>query len=588
MKIADKVELLRKEMAKEGYDAYIVIGTDPHMGEYVAPHWRTREFISGFSGSAGNVLITQSEAILFTDSRYFIQAAKEIEGTPFRLIKEGIDDNPDIWKYIGRTLPEGSIVAVSSEGISLGDAKKKGAELKMKGIGLALSEDLVGRIWQDRPQKPLSAVWQVPEEWAGEDSKAKIGRIREKLKEKGLSFTFVSSLDDIAWISNLRGDDIPMTPVFTAHMLISMDEAILFTDESRFPKGILKECKKSFSVLSYEDARKALSAHAGERGYYCPEKVNASFLSLLDKDGMEAGADISTTLKARKNGRELEGMRRSHLMDGAAFVNFLSELDRTPDGKLDENDISSALEKEREKLDGYIGPSFSPISGFAENGALPHYSAVGKKGVPIGHDGILVLDTGSHFSFGTTDITRTLLFGKATEEEKKDYTLVLKGHLALARQKFPKGTTGCQLDAIAKQFLWNNKETFFHGTGHGVGFCLNVHEGPERISSALMNVPLEEGMVVSDEPGVYKEGRHGIRIENLVAVKSIGKSEFCEFLTFETLTMVPYERELIDTSMLTSEEICQVDEYHKRVRDALMPLVKQSAIPYLRKATEKL
>ena len=310
-------------------------------------------------------------------------------------------------------------------------------------------------------------------------------------------------------------------------------------------------------------------------------------MKALSRKGNAVGMDITTGMKARKNKAEMEGMRLAHIYDGAAFVTFLSHLD--PDGKYDEIEVSSLLEKERKRIPGYLGPSFNPISGYREHGAMCHYSATRESSSSIDGHGLLVLDTGGQYEFGTTDITRTLLFGReATEEEKRDYTLVLKGHLALSRQHFIKGTRGVQLDVLAKQFLWQHGESFYHGTGHGVGCRLNVHEGPQRISSALIDVPLLPGMVTSDEPGLYKEGRYGIRIENLIAVRDEETTEFGDFLSFEVLTLVPYEKRLIDMSLITEEEREQINSYHRRIRETLYELVDADVLPFLEDATSPL
>ena len=404
----------------------------------------------------------------------------------------------------------------------------------------------------------------------------------------GLRWTFIASIDDIAWLTNLRADDIPCNPVFVSYAFISLTKAVLFVDKNRFAeKTLLQHVKSVFDIRPYEEAVTALKSLAKGPGYYSPEKVSEVFHKALSGKNNLFGRDLTTDMKTRKNEAELRGMRLAHIYDAAAYVSFLARLDRN--GKYDEIAISDRLEAERKRIPGYLGPSFNPISGYREHGAMCHYSATKESSSEVNGHGLLVLDTGSQFEFGTTDITRTLLFGdEPTEEEKKDYTLVLKGHLALSRQRFIKGTRGVQLDAIAKQFLWQYGESFYHGTGHGVGCRLNVHEGPLRISSALIDVPLLPGMVTSDEPGLYKEGRYGIRIENLLAVKKDMNTEFGEFYSFEVLTLVPYEKKLIDMSLIKDEERKQIDDYHKRIYEELHELVEPDVLRWLSDATSPL
>lgn len=585
--IDERVSALRALMNEKGYDAYIVTGTDPHMSEYVAPRWRTRAFISGFTGSAGTVLVTKDEAILWVDSRYFIQGAAEIQGTCFRLIKLDIDNNPDTNTYIEQTLPAGSTIGVDRCSISISKFNELKERFAKKNLILADSDDLLEPIWEGRPAIPESALRSVPVHYAGLTAADKLSKVRAALKEKGADYTFIASIDDVAWLTNLRGDDIRCNPVFMAFCLVTMDKAYLFTSPSRFSEEVRKTCEEDFIILPYEDAYR-LSEYVSSRAYYDADRVSMAFSAVLDNPESIKGRDITTDLKARKNEIELRGMRRSHLMDGVAYINFLSRLNTEPDGSLDEIAVSDLLEKEREKLEGYLGPSFNPISGFAEHGAMCHYSATPESSKKIDHDGLLVLDTGSQFYYGMTDITRTLCFGKPTAEQKKDYTLVLKGHLALARQIFYKGTKGVQLDILAKQYMWQAGMTYYHGTGHGVGFNLNVHEGPMNVSSRLVDVPLEKGMVISDEPGIYKEGRHGIRIENLIAVDDYVKTEFGEFMAFEVLTMVPYEKKLIDLTYLDDSEISQINAYHQWIREELSSLVDEDAKAYLESATAPL
>ncbi len=586
--INERVEQIRKLMEKDGIDAWYVTGTDPHQSEYVAARWRTREFISGFSGSAGTVIITKDKALLWVDSRYYIQGADQIQGTEYILMKDGMEgvDKPVDW--LKNNMEKGTVVGVDGQTISIADFTGMEKTLKEKGVGLKATGDYFDKVWTERPALPFSRCVSMADEYAGFTRSAKINFVRLKMRQKGYDWTFISSIDDIAWLTNLRGDDIPCNPVFISYAFISFDKAILFVDRKRFDKDLVKKVEEDFEIRPYTDASKDItSLTARGKGLYSGKKVCYAFAPALLRKRNTDDTDITTTLKARKNPVEMEGMRRAHFLDGVAFANFMASID--PLGSYTELEIARRFEDERKKMEGYLGPSFEPISAFAEHGAVVHYSPSPESDKKVEGQGLLVLDTGSQFEFGTTDLTRTLLFGsEATEAQKKDYTLVLKGHLALARAIFPKGTVGAQLDVLAKQFLWCSCETYMHGTGHGVGCRLNVHEGPMNISSRLIDVPLETGMVISDEPGVYKAGRWGIRIENLIACQSFEKSEFGEFYNFEVLSMVPYEKKLIDVRYLNDVEIAQIDAYHQWIKDQLIDYVFEETKPWLEEATSPL
>ncbi len=586
--INERVELIRKRMREDGLNAWYVTGTDPHQSEYVASRWRTREFISGFSGSAGTVVITLDKALLWVDSRYYLQGEEEIKGSEYILMKEGLEDVDSPIDWLCKNMNAGDKVGVDRATISIDDYTTMGGKLKDRRVSFVLTDDYFAKVWKDRPALPFSKCVSMKDEYAGFTRAAKINFVRLKMRQKEVEWTFISSIDDIAWLTNLRGDDIPCNPVFISYAFISFTKAVLFVNKKRFDKDLLKKVSEDFEIRPYEDAEKDLAELAKKgKGLYSSKKVSCSFIDILRKKKNTDDTAITTNLKARKNPVEMEGMRRAHFLDGVAFANFMAGID--PLGSYTELEIARRFEDERKKMEGYLGPSFEPISAFNEHGAVVHYSPSPETDKKVEGQGLLVLDTGSQFEFGTTDLTRTLLFGaEATEAQKKDYTLVLKGHLALARQIFPKGTLGTHLDVLAKQFLWCSTETYMHGTGHGVGCRLNVHEGPVNISARLIDVPLETGMVISDEPGVYKAGRYGIRIENLIACQSYAESEFGEFYNFEILSMVPYERKLIDVRYLTDVEIAQIDAYHQWVRDQLIDYVFEETKPWLEEATSPL
>lgn len=586
--IDERVEQIREKMKKDGLSAWYVTGTDPHMSEYVSARWRTREFISGFSGSAGTVIITLDKALLWVDSRYYLQGEDEIKGSSYILMKQGLEGVETPVEWLCSNMNEKDKVGVDRSSISISDYRDMAEKLKKKRVSFVLTADYFDDVWTDRPSLPFSSCVSMKDEYAGFTRAAKINFVRLKMRQKDVKWTFISSIDDIAWLSNLRADDIPCNPVFISYAFISLDKAILFVNEKRFDSALLASVKEDFELRPYESATQDIPLLVKKgNGLYSSKKVSCAFLDSLDKKKNTDETDITTSLKARKNPVEMEGMRRAHFLDGVAFANFMANLD--PLGSYTELEIAHRFENERKKMEGYLGPSFEPISAFNEHGAVVHYSPSEETDKKVEGQGLLVLDTGSQFEFGTTDLTRTLLFGaEATEAMKKDYTLVLKGHLALARAIFPKGTVGTQLDILAKQFLWCSCETYMHGTGHGVGCRLNVHEGPVNISARLLDVPLETGMVISDEPGVYKEGRYGIRIENLIACQSYQKSEFGEFYNFEILSMIPYEKKLIDVRYLTDIEIQQIDAYHQWVRDQLIDYVFEETKPWLEEATSPL
>jgi len=589
MTIDQRVKALRSLMKQKDIDCWYINGTDPHQSEYVCPRWRSRAWISGFSGSAGTVVVTAKDALLWVDSRYFIQGAQQIEGTCFKLMKLDTENTPSPLDWIRTHLKKGQSVGIDHATLSMKAHDELVGKFSGKGIILMPTEDLLDAIWIDRPAVPDSKVVQLSKQLAGYSRSEKFSQVREKMMACKCDYTLVCAIDDVAWVTNLRGDDIAYNPVFLAYLLIGKDKAWLFTNPSRFSEALLSEVRADMEVLPYEEAAATIRkiVKAKDAVYVNPERTNVLMARALGKAKQVTGRDFTTDMKACKNDVELEGMRKSHVLDGVALVNFLASLD-TAHPHYNEFQLTELLRAQRLRAKDCLGESFSPIAGFSENGAMCHYSATKDAYKVVEGDGLLVLDTGGMYQYGMTDVTRTVLFGKATPEEIRDYTVVLKGHLALAAAKFPKGTCGYQLDILAKQFMWQYGMTFFHGTGHGVGFRLNVHEGPQNISFRPITVPMEVGMVTSDEPGIYKEGRHGIRIENLIACQMGEKTEFGQFYQFETLTLCPYERKLIDTNLLTPMEIKQINEYHARVYATLKDLVDPESIGYLKEATKPL
>ncbi len=587
MTVNEKVEALRTLMRRDGLSAWIVNGTDPHKSEYVSPRWQSRKWLSGFSGSAGTIVVTLDKALIWVDSRYFVQCERQILGTCFEMRKSDGPESSSPLDFLKSSFTNGERIGIASETLTVQTER----DYRKKNLNICATEDLLNEIWTDRPEMPATAVEKLSTRLTGESAESKISRLREKASENGEDFLLISSLDDIAWLLNMRASDVEDTPVFLSHLLIGKNTVSLFTPPERFENYDIS--KEVFELHPYEDTASELSKLSDCTLRLNPQKINMQLFSAISPSvKISEGPEYSTLLKACKNKTELEGMRTAHILDGVALVNFLSDVERArkKGEQYTEISIAKALADERELEEDYLGPSFSTIAGFADHGAVVHYSATEETDKKIEGNGLLVLDSGGQYRYGTTDITRTLLFGKATKQQKTDYTLVLKGHLALASQAFPKGTDGHQLDILAHMFLWNEGLSFFHGTGHGVGHRLSVHEGPQRVSShpASAGIPLEEGMVLSDEPGIYREGSHGIRIENLIAVVKDRKTEFGQFFTFEQLTCCPYERRLIVKEMLTEKEIEMIDSYHAWVYEKLSPLVDKRALSYLKKATRPL
>ncbi len=490
--------------------------------------------------------------------------------------------DPAVW--LGENLPPKSVVAVDQECFTLAAQRKLLEELQPRGLILEEREDWFDEIWTGRPPIPFSKVKALPTAVAGLSVEEKVKIIRGVMAEKGWSDTIISSLDDIAWVLNLRGEDVPYNPVFLSYLLIGMERVVLFTNPERLDKGVLDEMVTVEPYSAIFDFVKGYFSPSSTL-YISPERSNLALIGALPATLKRfEGHDISTLLKSRKSERELEGMRQAHRADGIAMVKFLARLE-TNQKRYTELTLADELERCRQESGDYLGPSFSTIAGFKEHGALAHYSATEESSVELKGDGLLVLDSGGQYKSGTTDITRTLLFGEASEEMRKDYTLVLKGNLALTRQQFPAQTAGYQLDAFARQFLWQAGLNYGHGTGHGVGFCLNVHEGPQSISPRPIDVALEEGMVISNEPGIYREGSHGVRLENLIVVRKGEKSEMGQFYQFEVLTLAPFERRLIAKELLTEEERQQLNSYHDWVYEELQGELNEAERSWLRQAT---
>ena len=574
MTIKERLSALRAAMQQVGISAYIVPSTDPHASEYVPDRWKDRPWISGFTGSAGVVVVTSDEAGLWTDSRYFLQAEQQLAGSGIDLYRDGIPGTPSINQWLRAKLRKGDAVAVNAMVYSVAEYRGLEAELAVSGIELR-DADLISPLWLDRPAIPANQCFVLDEKYAGEGVQSKIERVRARVRENNADTLIISSLDEIAWLLNLRGSDVEFNPVFISYVLLTQADCTLFIVPDKISKDVdrhLLLC--GVKTAGYDTIGAAIAAlPENSRVLVDDKKLNNRLFSALPI-GVHAVCAPSPIqwLKSQKNAVEIEGFRRAMVTDGVALVRFFRWLEgAVAQQPLTECDVMDRLREFRSKGENFVGESFGTIAGYKDHGAIVHYEAEPESCHSLRPDGILLLDSGGQYLDGTTDITRTITLGNPSDEQKRDYTLVLKGHIALARVQFPEGTRGNQLDILARHALWQNGLHYGHGTGHGVGHFLCVHEGPQSIRTDNNTTELRPGMVMSDEPGLYRTGKWGIRIENLVTVVEGPTTEFAHFYRFETLTLCPYDKRLIDFNLLDSEEIEWVRQYHAKVYDAIAP-----------------
>ncbi len=593
MMVQERVKNLQSLLRSHKLSAYVVPSSDPHQSEYVAPKWGRREFISGFTGSAGLFAASLDSAGLWTDGRYFEQAEVELLGSSIALFRQGQSGVPEWQDWMISTLQKGSRVGINPELFSAQAYQKIASQFSKAGLELVpQKDDLVDSIWaKDRPELPSEKLYAHPLAFAGEDHLSKLKRLRDRLKDASAQCLIISALDEIAWLFNLRGRDVPCNPVFYAYALVSADKAVLFTEASKLDADLQKILGPSVTIEAYETFAPSLESVAGPV-WLDPSTTSAAVEGALKNKGVVILNQESPIpgWKAVKNKAEIAGMEAAHVRDGVAMVRFSRWL-KTTIGKeaLDEIKVADKLESFRAMAKEYKGPSFATISGYGPHGALPHYRASGASNSPLKAEGIFLLDSGAQYDDGTTDITRTFALGKPTDRHKFIYTTVLKAHLLLARTLFPKGVNGYQLDAIARQPLWKEALDYNHGTGHGVGAALCVHEGPFSVSKRMNMTPLDVGNVLSNEPACYIPGDFGVRVENLVkvVVKNEGGINGA-YLGFEDLTLCPHERDLIDKNLLSVEDRLQVDQYHARVLNEIGPLLGDQDRAYLVEQTKAL
>jgi Xaa-Pro aminopeptidase len=578
---------LREVMQREHLAAFIFPSTDPHQSEYVADHWKGREFISGFNGSAGTAVVTLTSAALWTDSRYFIAAEEQLKGTEYQLMKLKIEGTPTIAEWIGRECGAGAEVGIDGWCSSVNEVNALVSDLrKQGGITLRTNFDPLKLIWKYRPAIPENPVEVYPLEYAGESTHDKIARIRQALREKHADGMLMTALDDIAWTLNLRGSDVHCNPVFVSYLLLSSKEVTLYINKVKLSPEVEAYLKaEGVGVASYEETCKGLKDYFEYNILLDPHEVNYALYKSVVREIVEEESPVKR-MKTVKNEKEIVGFKSAMLKDGIAMVKFLYWLSGffgdSGMSSLSELSISEKLETLRAEQPLYRGLSFDTIAGYQAHGAIVHYEATPETDIPLKPEGFLLLDSGAQYLDGTTDITRTIALGPLTEEQKRIYTLVLKGHIQIELCKFPSGTSGTQIDVLAREALWREGLNYLHGTGHGVGTYLNVHEGPHQIRMEWKPAPLVAGMTVTDEPGIYLAGKFGVRIENTLLVKPYKETEFGQFLQFEPLTLCPIDKSPVVADMLLPEEIDWLNTYHQHVFDTLSPHLSPDEYAWLR------
>jgi len=587
--INQRISALRQQMQAHGLAAYIVPPTDPHQSEYIAPHWKGRKWISGFNGSAGTVVITPDFAGLWTDSRYFIQAERQLAGTEIQLMKLPKARKPNQVEWLAENLNSGDKVGIDKELLSLSAASQLESAFEEKGIELAPMEDLLDPIWEDRPEIPTRHAMEHTVAFNGESRKDKFSRIRAEMEKEKLDYHLITALDDLAWTFNLRGKDVAYNPVVIAFALIGKEDCVLCINENKLTDALRQSLEHDgVQIRPYDQIGNELAGIAPGKNIRLAPALTSVSLKENIKEGVEIseGKSIPSLFKAIKNEVEAAHLRRVMEKDGVALVRFMRWLEvAVHQGGITEVVAQDKLHEFRAQQKNFVGDSFHTIAGYAGNGAIVHYSATPEIAATLEPKGLFLLDSGGQYFIGTTDITRTIAMWPLTEEEKPDYTLVLQGHISLGMAHFREGTTGANLDILAREAMWAENIDYGHGTGHGVGFFLNVHEGPQSIgqgNSGPASTPLKVGMYTSNEPGIYRTGKHGVRIENLVLTVDAGESEFGKFMKFETMTMCPIDTRPVVVEMLTQRQRAWLNSYHEEVFKRLSPLLEGEEVEWLK------
>ena len=587
--IITRIEELRTVMKSEGIDAFVFPSTDPHNGEYVPEHWKGREFISGFNGSAGTAVVTMDDAALWTDSRYFLQAEEQLAGTGFRLMKLKIEGTPTISQWLGRKLAAngGTVVGIDGMVNSIGTVEALADELRAEGgITLRTNFDPLKVIWKDRPAIPSDMAIVHPQKYAGESAQSKIARIRQALRERHVEGMLVSALDDIAWALNIRGTDVHCNPVVVSYLLITMDSVTLYINSDKLTP-VVREHLAANGVMTdeYENVKNGLAGYDGYNILMDPDETCYTLYKAYGDRPKVLAPSPLPSMKIVKNETEIMGYRYAMLRDGIAMVKFLRWLvPAVEEGGVTEVSASDELEAFRAEQSLFKDISFDTIAGYGAHGAIVHYEPTPETDIELKPEGLLLLDSGAQYLDGTTDITRTIALGPVTDEQKHIYTLVLKGHIRLAMAKFPANASGTQLDILAREAMWREGLNYMHGTGHGVGSYLSVHEGHHQIRMEYKPEPLRAGMTVTNEPGLYLAGKFGVRIENTMLITEYMNTEYGRFLKLEPLTLCPIDKAPIDVDMLADEELDYLNDYHAAVFKSLSPYLDDEMTEWLANA----
>ncbi|MCI9285628.1 MAG: aminopeptidase P family protein [Muribaculaceae bacterium] len=589
--IPARIEAFRSYMREAGISAAVLPRTDPHLSEYISSHWHIVRYLSGFSGSAATMVITLDEALVWTDSRYFLQCARQIEGTGIRMMKDGLPETPSVTDYLLDHVGAGQTVGLNGLLMSVNETAALRSALNSRGIRLAVDFDPIDKVWTDRPALPADKVFIHDVKYSGETASSRIARILDGVKPLGADAYFTSALDEIAWTLNIRSNDVNCSPVATAFLYLGAKGSTLFINLDKLtPEVSAHLAEAGVEARPYDLVMSVLpEISAGSTVLIDPANASGAIEEILGGHVVLAVSPVRM-LKAVKNDVQIACVRDAHVRDGVAMVRSLIEIERRIKSgeRFTEMDVADILLANRSAQPLFHDLSFESICGFGANGAIVHYTANAESNTAIGPDSLLLIDSGANYLDGTTDITRTISTGTPSEAMRHDFTLVMKGHIAIATSIFPEGTRGAQLDAMARMPLWKEGKSYLHGTGHGVGFFLNCHEGPQSIRLNDTLAPLTPGMLTSNEPGVYLDGRYGIRCENLVLTIPYEETEFGRFYAFETVTLCPFDRTLFDLSIMSPEEIKWVDDYHRKVYDLLAPSLTDNERTWLANATQPL
>lgn len=588
--IKQRLSELRKLMKDNGLSAFLVNGSDPHMSEYVPDRWKSRDFISGFTGSYGWLALTLDKAVLWTDSRYYLQANQQLEGTGIVMFKARDPEEMTLDQWIASELKSGDKVGFDGACYSTAEVKVLEKNFSAKGIQLEYESDILSQVWTDRPAIPAAKAFLHPVKWAGESRSEKFSRINQELEQLEADAMIISALDDLAWTFNIRGGDVEFNPVVLGYGIVGKENKQLFVDTEKLDeKSTAELLEDGVEILAYEQFFPTLAKLKNKTIFIDPARANCWILrALSEKNKIIEGLSIANFFKSIKNEAELEGMKQAHVTDGLALLSFQVWLeDALANGEtVTEFDVAEKLVEYRSKRGGYVGPSFYPIIGYRDHGAIVHFRVTEEVANKLEPEGMLLFDSGGQYEYGTTDITRTIALGPVTAAMKRDFTLVLKGMINLTRIKFPKGTIGCHLDVLARHAMWMNAINYGHGTGHGVGAFMNVHEGPQSIRQDLNEQPIRLGHIFSNEPGMYRENQYGLRTENLIYCVEDVSNEFATFYRFETLTKYPIDTRLVDKSLLSDEEVKWINDYHQSVLTTLSHFTNSEEYKLLKRLTQ--